>query len=106
MLVIAIVVAVVFATLYISSLFKKIAVPDDEWKEFIRVSDKLIEVIEQDRADQKEQSARADQRDSMLLVAIKQNQTKYIINDKKLNDIPAAVSSWDKEQLRRAIIGY
>jgi len=46
------------------------------------------------------------QRDSVLISRITANQPKYTANEKKYNDIPAAVGNLDKHQLRREFANY
>lgn len=74
--------------------------------EAIQAKQEFIEYLKEDNAWMDKHIQELKQRDSVLLARITANQPKYIANDKKYNDIPAAVNNLDKHQLRREFANY
>ena len=74
--------------------------------EAIQAKQEFIEYLKEDNAWMDKHIQELKQRDSVLLARIIANQPKYIANDKKYNDIPAAVNSMDKQSLRREFANY
>jgi len=74
--------------------------------EVIQAKQQFIEYLKEDNAWMDKHIQELKQRDSVLLARITANQPKYIANDKKYNDIPAAVNNLDKHQLRREFANY
>lgn len=74
--------------------------------EAIQAKQEFIEYLKEDNAWMDKHIQELKQRDSVLLARITANQPKYIANDKKYNDIPAAVNSMDKQSLRREYANY
>lgn len=72
----------------------------------IQAKQEFIEYLKEDNAWMDKHIQELKQRDSVLLARIIANQPKYIANDKKYNDIPAAVNSMDKQSLRREFANY
>jgi len=72
----------------------------------IQAKQEFIEYLKEDNAWMDKHIQELKQRDSVLLARITANQPKYIANDKKYNDIPAAVNNLDKHQLRREFANY
>jgi len=74
--------------------------------EAIAAKQEFIEYLKEDNAWMDKHIQELKQRDSVLISRITANQPKYTANEKKYNDIPAAVGNLDKHQLRREFANY
>ena len=74
--------------------------------EVIAAKQQFIQYMKEDNAWMDNHIKELKRQDSLLLIRLLTNQPKYIINDKKYNEIPAAVNSLDKHQLRREFAEY
>jgi uncharacterized protein (UPF0333 family) len=81
--------------------------PDDSaFKATIKAQDETIAVDKAYRETLEKMYIAHQKQDSMYVIAIQKNKPKYIINDKKLEDIPATVRDLSKDDLRRAATDY
>ena len=104
-------VAILMLIMVITLLKRGKDVPDN--KALIEAYDKAIAAKEQVIALQeeiKEQLEKDKQllmsRDTFLIKTLLGNQPKYISNEKKYNQIPVAVGSLSKDELRREVADY
>lgn len=66
----------------------------------------FIEYLKEDNAWMDNHIRELRERDSVLITKLISNQPKYTANEKRLNEIPAAVNALDKQQLRREFANY
>lgn len=104
-------VAILLLIMVITLFRKSKEVPDH--KALIQAYDKAIAAHERTILLQEEikQELRADRerlyaRDSVLIKSILENQPKYNTNEKKYNQVPVAVNSLTKDELRRELSNY
>ena len=72
----------------------------------LQTKQQFIEYLKEDNAWMDNHIRELRERDSVLLSKIISNQPKYTANEKRLNEIPAAVNNLDKTQLRREFANY
>lgn len=87
------------------------SVPDQQplieaYDRIIQAKDQVIQVQEKLRAELREERIHLQARDSALIIQLAASQPKYVANEKKYNQIPAAVDGLDLSQLRREFSTY
>jgi len=68
--------------------------------------DQVIQLQERFREELRTEREKLQAKDSQLLLTLLSNQPKYQANEKKYNQIPAAVDGLDRSQLRREFTDY
>jgi hypothetical protein len=76
------------------------------YQEAIKAKDETIGLHRELINEKDDRIAEHQKTDSILLARINTNQPKYKANDKKLQDVSAAVDNLDKQQLRREYANY
>ena len=74
--------------------------------EVIQAKQQFIEYLKEDNVWMDNHIRELRRYDSLLITKLNANQPKYMANEKKYNDIPAAVNNLDKHQLRREFANY
>lgn len=72
----------------------------------IAAKDQVIQLQERFREELRTEREKLQAKDSQLLLTLLSNQPKYQANEKKYNQIPAAVDGLDRSQLRREFTDY
>lgn len=78
----------------------------DAYAKIIQAKDETIKAHERIQAGYEADKQVQYKRDSILIQLIANNQTKYADNEKKYNRIPAVVSDYSKDELRREVSTY
>lgn len=107
-----IVLVVIITSALLVSTFRKGKTPDDNkplhdaYERIIQAKDETIKAHEKIQAGYEEEKKVQYKRDSVLIQLISNNQPKYVENEKKYNRIPAVVSDYSKDELRREVSSY
>lgn len=107
-----IVLVVILTSALLVSVFRKGKTPDDNkalfdaYAKIIQAKDETIKVHERIQAGYEADKQIQYKRDSILIQLITNNQPKYVENEKKYNRIPAVVSDYSKDELRREVSNY
>jgi len=104
-------VAVLLLIMVVTLLRKGKEVPDhkaliEAYDKAIAANERIIQLQEEIKQELKAERDRLYARDSFLVKSLLENQPKYVSNEKKYNQIPAAVSFLTKDELRRELSGY
>lgn len=105
-------VCIIMAIFIFSMLGKKIRPTNSTdaiskaYQEAIKAKDETIGLLRENNAALDDRIAANEKTDSILLARINTNQPKYKANDKKLQDVSAAVNSLDADQLKREYANY
>lgn len=107
-----IVLLVIITSALLVSMFRKGKSPDDNkalfdaYEKIIQAKDETIKAHEKIQAGYEAEKEKQYARDSILIQLILNNQSKYSENEKKYNRIPAVVSDYSKDELRREVSNY
>ena len=107
-----IVLLVILTSALLVSMFRKGKSSDDNkdlidaYEKIIQAKDETIKVHEKIQAGYEAEKQVQYKRDSILIQLIANNQSKYSENEKKYNRIPAVVSDYSKDELRREVSDY
>lgn len=103
-------VAILLLIMVITLLRKDKEVPDhkaliEAYDKAIAANERIIQLQEEIKQELKAERDRLYARDSFLVKSLLENQPKYVSNEKRYNQITAAVSSLTKDELRRELSG-
>lgn len=87
-------------------IFTKNKMPESENMRVIKVQDQMIEQLIESKQQLFELAKSGDRKDSLLAIQFQNNQPKYIINERSLQNIPTVYRDISKEQLRKRATEY
>lgn len=106
-------VVIILTAIIVITIFRSTRSSDSGYKQLIEAKDETIKAYREQRealtklSDEKDKNiAASEKQDSIILTLLLNNKPKYIINDKKSENIPAAVRSLSKDSLRLSAITY
>lgn len=99
-------VVVIILILFIVRTFRKDRIPESANMEVIKAKDESIQILK-DANRQLEEVVKGNiRRDSIYSVQLQNNQPKYIINERSLQNVPVVYRDISKDQLRKRAIEY